>query len=176
MPGVAEVVAGAVTGLMAGDELPDELQAPVGYDGPWLWLVVGGLVLVAVYYAAVWWLTRTGRSFGGGGIRRRDVPDARREHLLRLDRVEQEVAAGTLPVRVGHQRISETVRSYVGTVSSLPAPTMALADLRAHAPRELVEAVELMYPPEFAPADVGQATKRFAEALHRARRLVLRWS
>jgi len=176
MPGVAEAVSGVATGVVAEGELPDELQAPVSYDGPWLWLVVAGLVLVAVYYVAVWWLTRTGRSFGGGGIRRRDVPDARRDHLAQLDRVEQEVAAGALPVRVAHQRISETVRSYVGTVSSLPAPTMALADLRAHAPRELVDAVELMYPPEFAPADVGQATERFAEVLHRARRLILRWS
>jgi len=160
----------------ADPDLTDDLQAPVAYGDQWLWLVVLALVLVVVYYVAAWWLTRAGRSFGGGGIRRRDVPDARRDHLARLDQVEREVAAGTLPLRVAHQRLSETVRSYVGTVSSLPASSMALADLRAAAPRELVEAVELMYPPEFAPGDQGQAAERFGEALHRARRLVLRWS
>ncbi len=40
-------------------------------------------------------------------------------------------AAGSWPARDGHQQLSETVRSYVGAVSALPAPTMTLADFRA---------------------------------------------
>jgi hypothetical protein len=53
---------------------------------------------------------------------------------------------------------------------------MALADFRAHAPQALTDAIEVMYPPEFAPDDIGQARERFDDALHRGRRLVTSWS
>jgi hypothetical protein len=86
------------------------------------------------------------------------------------------VRGGGLSARDGHQQLSATVRSYVGTVTALPAQTMALADFRARAPRPLTDAIELMYPPEFAPDDVGQARERFDEALRQARGLVATWS
>lgn len=167
MPGAADVLRAA--------ELQDEFHGPVAYGDRWLWLALVGLALVALYYLAAVWLTRE-RAPAAVTWSSADVPSARRLHLDRIDRIEAEVRGGQVSPRVGHQQLSETVRSYVAAVSTLPAPTMTLADFRRQAPRPLVDAIELMYPPEFAPDDVGRARERFDDAVAQARRLVSSWS
>jgi hypothetical protein len=162
--------------LASAAELQDEFNGPVAYGDRWLWLALLGLVLVALYYLAVVWFTRERSADGVIAWARADVPSARRLHLERIDRIEAGVRVGAVPPRDGHQQLSETVRSYVGEVSSLPAPTMTLADFRRQAPPPLTEAIELMYPPEFAPDDVGEARERFDDAVAKARRLVTSWS
>ncbi|MFC5728724.1 MULTISPECIES: hypothetical protein [Nocardioides] len=157
----------------AAVELPEEFAGPVAYSDRWLWIALVLAVLVLLYYAAAWWLTRPRQ--GPAAPTDVEAPDARREHLDRIDRIEDEVRTGSLSPRGGHQELSDVVRSYVASVTTLPARTMALADFRARAPKELVDAIELMYPPEFAPDDVV-ARDRFDDALGQARALVTTWS
>ena len=161
--------------LVAAD-LQDEFNGPVAYADRWLWLALLGLLLVVAYYLAVLWLTRDRSTVRPVPWSHADVVSVRRQHLDRIDRIEAEVRAGEASARDGHQRLSETVRSYVGAVSTLPAPTMALSDFRRQGPRPLIDAIELMYPPEFAPDDVGEAQQRFDQAVYQARRLVASWS
>lgn len=156
-------------------DLQEEFNGPVAYADRWLWLALLGLALVAIYYAAVVWFTRD-RPAAAVPLVRADVPTSRRLHLDRIDRIETDVRSGAVTARDGHQQLSETVRSYVGEVSSLPAPTMTLADFRRQAPPPLTDAIELMYPPEFAPDDIGEAHERFGDAVAKARRLVASWS
>lgn len=155
-------------------DLPDEFTGPVAYGDRWLVLVCVLVVAVLAYYVVTWWITRPPRV---PGIARAhvDVPGVRVDHLSSIDRIVARVRAGALPAREGHQQLSEVVRSYVATVTTLPARTMALADFRARAPQELVDAIELMYPPEFAP-DTALATDSFDAAVDHARRLVGTWS
>jgi hypothetical protein len=155
--------------------LQDEFNGPVAYGDRWLWLALLGLCLVALYYLTVVWFTRD-RSGPAAPWTRIDVPSARQQHLDRIARIDAAVRAGEVPAREGHQQLSEAVRSYVGAVSSIPALTMTLADFRRQAPRPLTEAIELMYPPEFAPDDVGRARELFDDAVARARELVASWS
>ncbi len=162
--------------INAAADLQDEFNGPVAYADRWLWFALLGLVLVAIYFLAVLWLTRERAEAGSTPWGRVDVMFVRQLHLDRIDRIEAEVRAGETSARDGHQRLSETVRSYVGEVSAIPAPTMALADFRRQAPRSLTDAIELMYPPEFAPDDVGEAHERFDQAVDQARRLVASWS
>jgi hypothetical protein len=157
-------------------ELQDEFNGPVAYGDRWIWFALVALVLVGVYYLAVVWFTRERATPSGVVWSGADVPTARRQHLDRIDQIETEVRGGRLPAREGHQQLSETVRSYVGTVSALPAPTMTLSDFRRQAPWPLTEAIELMYPPEFAPDEVGEARERFDAAVDKARGLVMSWS
>lgn len=157
-------------------ELPAEFNDPVAYGDRWLWFALLGLLLVAAYYLAVLWLTRDRSQAAAVSWSRADVPSARRLHLDRIERIEAEVRSGRLSARIGHQQLSEAVRSYVAAVSTLPAPTMTLADFRLQAPRPLVDAIALMYPPEFAPDDAGQAQERFDDAVAQARGLVASWS
>ncbi len=165
----------AGSAIMAAD-LQDEFTGPVAYADRWLWFALLGLLLVAAYYLVVLWLTRERSTARPTPWSSADVLSVRRQHLDRIDRIEAEVRAGETSARDGHQRLSETVRSYVGAVSTLPAPTMALSDLRRQGPQPLTEAIELMYPPEFAPDDVGEAQQRFDHAVYQARRLVASWS
>lgn len=160
--------------MRAAAELPDELAGPVGYSSVWLTLAVVGLGLVALYYLGAWLLTRPRTARAAPTVRAVAVPDARREHLRRIDLVEAEVGDGRLEPRVGHQQLSEVVRSYVEVVGPLPARSMALADLRAQAPGHLADAIALMYPPGFAPD--GEARERFDHAVIAARGLVRSWS
>lgn len=157
-------------------QLQGEFNGPVAYGDRWLWLALLGLFLVATYYVAVVWFTRDRTPSGAVSWARADVPTVRQQHLDRIARIEATVRAGEVRARDGHQQLSETVRSYVGAVSTIPAPTMTLADFRRQAPRPLTEAIELMYPPEFAPDDAGQARDRFDDAVAKARQLVASWS
>ncbi|WP_182379736.1 hypothetical protein [Nocardioides sp. WS12] len=160
--------------MPADDELPGEFTGPVEYADWWLWLAAALLVLLVAYYLVSWWVTRAPRV---PTIARQDVdvPTAQEEHLARIDRVVAQVRAGALPPRDGHQQLSEVVRSYVATVTTLPARTMALADFRERAPQELVDAIEVMYPPEFAP-DASLAEDAFDTAVTQARSLVGAWT
>jgi|GEM_PF-286400 len=157
-------------------ELQEEFNGPVAYADHWLWFALLGLFLVAAYYLVVLWFTRDRSATGPMPWSRPDVPSARQQHLARIDRIEAAVRDGEVSARDGHQQLSETVRSYVGAVSPLPAPTMTLADLRRERARPLADAIELMYPPEFAPDDVGEARERFDQAVYQARRLVASWN
>lgn len=163
-------------GSLLAVELPDEFNGPVGYADHWLWLALLGLASVAVYYLTVVWLTRDRSRPEGLSWTGPDVSAARRQHLDRIARIEVAVRTGQASARDGHQQLSETVRSFVGSVSALPAPTMTLAEFRLHAPGSLTEAIELMYPPEFAADEIGQAPERFDDAVARARQLVASWS
>lgn len=159
-----------------GELVPEELVGPVGYSSWWLVLAIAALVLVAAYYAVVTWWGLHGRDDERGPRRGGDVRTVRQRHLEELARIEREVGAGELAHRDGHQRLSATLRSYVAEVTPINAPVLALADLREEAPPELAEAIELMYPPEFAPDDLGGAERAFGEAANRARTLVETWS
>lgn len=155
-------------------EMPDEFTGPVAYADWWLWLALVLLVLVVAYYLVSWWVTRPPRipTIARPHV---DVPTAQEDHLGRIDRVVAQVRAGALAPREGHQQLSEVVRSYVATVTTLPARTMALADFRERAPQELVDAIEVMYPPEFAP-DAMLAEDAFDSAVAQARSLVGTWT
>lgn len=169
-------VAGSPVTVRMAEELPEEFTGPVAYDDRWLWIAAGLVSLVVLYYLASWWFTRRPRVPVVARVPV-DVPDARSAHLARIDELVDQVHAGRLPARAGHQQLSEIVRSWVATVTPLPARTMALADFRDRAPTELVEAIELMYPPEFAPdADGHGDLAAFDDAVVRARRLVGSWT
>lgn len=162
--------------LRAAEELPEEFAGPIAYSHLWLWIAIALVVAVVLYYVLAWWLTRPPRVRTVAAAPVVVVPpNARAEHLARIDAVAAQVDDGTMTPRAGHQELSEVVRSYVETVTTLPARTMALADFRAQAPQELVDAIELMYPPEFAPDD-DLAREHFATAVDRARALVGQWA
>lgn len=173
MAGVAEAVA---TRIAAAPELPEELNDPTAYDSPWLWWGLLGLLAVAAYYVVVLWATRE-------RVERAPRPKpvkaeaARAQAIERIDHVEAAVRAGKVSPRTAHQRLSAVLRTYATQVSDVPASRMTLRQLRARkAPAPLVHAIEVMYPPEFAPDDVGGAADRLDEAIRLAREVVSTWS
>lgn len=158
--------------VVAGD-LPEEFSGPLDYSGQWTWWAIAALVLIPLYYGVVLLLTRMPRPAAGD---LRITPDARAGFLLRVDQIEEQVRSGELTARSGHQLLSEVVRGYVEQASGLPASTMSLADFRLRAAGPLVEAIEVMYPPEFAPDRDGGAHEQFASALVHARGVIGAWT
>ncbi|TYL51417.1 hypothetical protein FXB39_09345 [Nocardioides sp. BGMRC 2183] len=159
--------------MLAAADLPEEFTGPVGFSGAWVWCAVAAVLLVVVYYAVVLLL---GLLRGRDGARAQawhTSPDIRHDYFGRIQAVEDDVRSGRLAARTGHQRLSEIIRSYVEKVSPLPATRMALADFKLQAPH-LVDALTVMYPPEFAPDDDGRAVEMFDQALDQARQVVSR--
>ncbi len=150
-----------------------ELTDPVAYSNWWAVVAAVLPLIVVAWYVGVshWTRPRDTRS----PRRERKLSVARREHLERLDRVQEAVTTGELSTRAAHQSISEIVRAFVTDVGPVDARTMTLEQLRESTSAEVVDLVELLYPPEFAPAQQGRPDERLTPALQDARRLVATW-
>lgn len=152
-----------------------DFVGPAAYAGPWTWLPYVLLLAVAAWYA--WVLLGASREVEPEEefVSSRNPADtARGRRLQELDRIDQYVRAGQLPLREGFQRLSATVRAFVGEVSEVPARTMTLEELRASAHPRVAEAIAAMYPPEFAPGEAS--LDDFARSLQAARELVRTWT
>jgi hypothetical protein len=152
-----------------------DFVGPAAYSGPWTWLPYLLLLAVAGWYA---WVLLGGRPPAEPEeefVSSRNPADTvRGRRLQELDRIDQYVRAGQMPLREGFQRLSATVRGFVGEVSDVPARTMTLEELRASPHPRVAEAIAALYPPEFAP---GEATlDDFARSLQAAKELVRTWT
>lgn len=150
-----------------------ELAGPVEYASTWSLLALALAALVVGYYL---WAALSGppaeesvRRESGAG-----VDGVRTQHLKEIDRIATMVTAGRVPLRVGFQQLSAAVRSFVDDASDVPARSMTLEDLRASADPKVADAIEAMYPPEFAPADAEP--EDFQRVLGQARELVRSWT
>lgn len=149
----------------------DEFSGPIDYSSLWFWLAVGALALVVLFYL---WVTLWSH---GGQPRERarvELPAARTRAMAEIDRIGHQVHADELSERIGYQQLSAVIRDFVADVSTLPANTMALADLRAAGVPHLADTIALIYPPEFAPEH--SAIEPFGATLDRGRQVVSAWN
>lgn len=153
----------------------DDFVGPAAYAGPWTWLPYLLVLAVVAYYA---WVLLAGRSEPEAEeefVSRRNPADSvRGRRLQELDRIDQAVRAGRMPLRTGFQQMSAQVRTFVGEVSDVPARSMTLEELRASPHPRVAEAIALMYPPEFAPGEAS--LDDFGRSLQQARELVRTWT
>lgn len=160
--------------MRAVDDIAQEFVGPVAYGAPWTWLPFLIVALVAAYYA---WVV-----FGGRVVEPEEefvsaktpADTARGRRLAEVDRIDQSVRSGALTTREGFQRLSATVRAFVGEVTDVPARAMTLEELRASADPRVTEAIAVMYPPEFAPE--AASPEAFARSVAQARELVRSWT
>ena len=150
----------------------DDLAPPVDYSAGWL--VVAGVLVAAVlaWNLGVLWWGRPPRSRRSAPPRPAELDAVRREHLDRLDRIEAAVRDGSLDLRAAFQQLSATARSFVHEVSDVPATYLTLTDLRTAEVPVVVAALDVIYPPEFAPEIGAAGVATFEEALHRSREVV----
>lgn len=153
----------------------DEFVGPAAYGGPWTWLPYVLVLGVAAYYA---WVLLGGRRTSEPEeefVSSRNPVDAvRGRRLQEIDRIDQAVRAGQMPLRVGFQKLSAQVRTFVGEVTDVPARAMTLEELRASPHQRVAEAIAVMYPPEFAPGEAS--VEDFVRSVQQARELVRSWT
>ena len=159
---------------MPAADPPPGFYAPDPYASHWVWVGIAILVLVAAWYAWVWWATRR-RSIV---IPPRLTPDRltrlRADYTRQIDLVLERAASGEITQRRAHQQLSVLVRHFVQEVSGIHAPTMTLTELNARGARltPVSEVVGALYPGEFGPKE----TATLLGAAGVARRVVARWS
>lgn len=150
----------------------DDLYPALGQSAQWTILCIALVAAVAVWWALLWWRTRTPTPDGGAAPwTETDTASARHDALIAIDRIVAEHAAGRLSVRAAFQQLSPLVRTFAFQTSGLPAHTMALADLERARPGALVDTVASMYPSEFEACADGDV----AVGAEHARRFLTSW-
>lgn len=160
--------------MRAADAPPPGFYAPDPYAGRWLWVGVGVLALVALWYAFVWWSTRGRTVAAVRPVIRDRIAELRAEYTRRIDEVLARAAAGEIGQRRAHQQLSVLVRHFVQEVSGIAAPTMTLTELTEGGARltPVSQVVGELYPGEFGPHEA--TTLAGAGAV--AKQVVARWS
>ncbi len=152
----------------------DEFVGPVGYSGPLTWLPLVLVACVIAYYA--WVLTRREPVEETDDFRpvKNPLDAAKTKRLADIDRIDNAVRLGRMPVRIAFQQLSVAVRGFVGDVTDLPARSMTAGELREATDPRVADAIEAMYTPEFAPDDV--LAEDFETSVRSVRELVRTWS
>jgi len=131
-------------------------------------VVIGWLVFVLIFTRRRNTRTSSGTPFNPFAP---PAPSLLVTYLSLIDDVERGSAAGALPSREAHQRLSLLVREYAARSRGIRAPYMTLEDLEATRIGPLAATVGELYPGAFS-ADAGGSVTVAAE---RARKLVRNW-
>ncbi|RJS44914.1 hypothetical protein [Nocardioides cavernaquae] len=152
----------------------DEFVGPVGYSGPLTWLPIALVACVIAYY--VWALTHREPVEEDSDHRpfKNPVDTAKAKRLADIDRIDNAVRLGRMPVRIAFQQLSVALRGFVGDVTGLPARSMTAGELREATDSRVADAIEAMYTPEFAPDDA--LAEDFERSVRGARELVRTWT
>jgi hypothetical protein len=152
----------------------DEFVGPVGYSGPLTWLPLVLVACVIAYYA--WVLTRREPVEETDDFRpvKNPLDAAKTKRLADIDRIDNAVRLGRMPVRIAFQQLSVAVRGFVGDVTDLPARSMTAGELREATDPRVADAIEAMYTPEFAPDDA--LAEDFETSVRSVRELVRTWT
>lgn len=164
---------------MLGDAPPPGFYAPDPYSSWWWWTGVAVLVVIALWFTAIWWATRPRpvrvppRATGDRLTR------LRADYTREIDLVAARVRTGEITPRLGHQQVSLLVRHFVQEASGIRAPTMTLTDLQATGARltPVSDVVGALYPGEFGPDDIDpDGAQTLGEAVAIAKEVVARWT
>ncbi|WP_125106056.1 MULTISPECIES: hypothetical protein [Gulosibacter] len=154
-------------------ELPGEVLPLVGYSAFWLWLGIGFIALVVVYYLLVWVFTRDpSRTNEAEHDETIDVDAARAQAFARVDTIERQASSGELDDRSAYEQLSATMREFVAEATGVPADHMTLADLSRTQLQGTTRTVAQLYPGIFAP----EAQRDVAAATRDARAVISGWN
>lgn len=159
--------------MLAADP-PPGFYAPDPYSAHWVWVGLGIVGAILLWYLAVWWFTRRRRVKIPPRIRPDRLARLRADYQRQIDLVVERARSGEITQRRAHQQVSVLVRHFVEEVSGINAPTMTLTDLSAEGTRlePVSQVVGELYPGEFGPREtttlVGAATV--------AKEVVARWT
>lgn len=156
---------------MLGDET---YYPPVQYSVLWLLLGLGLLLVIAVGYFLIWWLTRPKPAPVTFVQQQPDyalTPSVRKRYAGLIDSVTARHASGELSYSEAHHELSRAVRAFALEVRGVRAPYMTLADLRKTDSAPLADTIEGYYPGAFS----GTKGESVSRAASRAKALVSTW-
>lgn len=161
---------------MLADPPPPGFYGPEPYADRWLLIGLALVVLIALWYVALWWWTRKRPPLLPATPAPDRLTGLRAEYARQIDLVLSRARSGRITQRQGHQQLSVLLRHFVEEVSGIAAPTMTLTELhRSHEHVRLTpvsQVVATLYPGEFGPLEA----ETLAGAAHVAKQVVARWT
>lgn len=154
---------------------PPGFYPPDPYSSKWLWIGVGILGAILLWYVLVWWLTRVKKVKVPPRVTGDRLTRLRADYTREIDLVLGRAASGEISQRRAHQQLSVLVRHFVQEVSGIAAPTMTLTDLNTSGGERLTPVagvVGQLYPGEFGPREM----QTVAGAGDAAKQVVARWT
>ncbi len=160
--------------MRAADPPPPGFYGPDPYAPWWLWVGIGALLAIALWYAWVLWSTRPRPVRVPTRITSDRLTRLRSDYRRQIEVVLERAERGEITQRRGHQQISVLVRHFVQEVSGIEAPTMTLTELTGSGERltPVADVVGTLYPGEFGPRD----TRTLDGAAAVAQEVVARWT
>lgn len=159
--------------MLAASNVPP--NGPVRYAG--IWLIVGLLMLlvIALWFGVVFWITRKKQSKSltnlGPVNSTYQLSALKAKYLHLIDQAYQSYQLKELNKRELHRNLSIIVRYFVYEANHFPAPTLTLADLK-HAPFPwLTELISEYYIDEFGSIEHGEPSI----SVDAAKGLIQRW-
>ncbi len=144
-----------------------------------LWLMIGCMLLlmVALWYGAIFYLTRRKKQRTVASLPPRaytppDLTALRAKYLQLILEVEGHYTAKALSAREVHQKLSYLLRMFVFEIRGHRVDTLTLDDLKKTRYTELTAAIESYYLPEFTAVERGNVN----DALALARKVVTEWN
>lgn len=170
---VAEV-APAVAPFAGQATPPGTIMPVVAYHPIWGVIAAVLVVLVAVFYALAWLLTRPSPEAPlpvAAPKPLRSVPELQGMYLHEVDNIARRHAAGELSPRRAHAALSVAVREFLSEATGVPADKMTLTDLRSTPYVGATHAIAEYYPIVFG-ADEARTVDQGAYA---ARQVITLW-
>jgi hypothetical protein len=152
------------------------LNPPIQYSI--IWLIIGAvlLLLIAVWYGVLFWLTRHKPYASLANLKPAppgfDLEKLKQKYLQLIDECYNAYKHDHATLRSLHKGLSMTVRYFVHEANHFPAPRLTLADLKRAPYPELSRVVEDYYAKEFAAVEHGNAEA----SVEAAKDMVRRWA
>lgn len=136
-------------------------HSPIQYNGIWLLIGIGILLLLPIWYFVIVWLTRR-RPFKAyqnfsklpAGA---ELDLLKAKYIRLVDEIYVRYTSGTISLRELHRELSITLRYFVYEAKRVPAPIMTLSDLQLIPYPFLTKLVAEYYAEEFGIIGHGDA-------------------
>jgi len=151
------------------------LNPPIQYNRIWLILGLIVLLVILLWYAVAFWITRRRKLKSLNTLRRlptgAELERLKAKYLMLIDAIYQRFLANEIDLRELHKELSMTVRTFAYEANHFPAPTLTLSDLKRSPYPQLASLIGDYYPEEFALITHGDA----AVSVEAAKGVVTRW-
>lgn len=159
--------------MLVADAL--KLNPPIQYDRIWLFIGLGLVLLIIIWYGVLFWITRRKKLKSLDSLRRlptgAELERLKAKYIKLIDELYQRYVRAEISLRDLHRELSKAVRDFVFEAKGFPAPYLTLSDLRLTPYSKLTQLIGDYYPEEFALIGKGEATA----SVGAAKGFILQW-
>lgn len=139
----------------------DKLNPPIQYDLIWLFIGLGLMLLILIWYGLAFWLTRRKKPKMLGNLRQLrppvDLDKLKAKYLQLIEQLYARYVNREIELRELHQNLSKLVRAFTYEANGFPALVLTLSDMKFSPYPKLTQLIGYYYPNEFSAITKGDA-------------------